>query len=96
MNSFLQLFVLVLSFVFGFGMGFIVNFNLAKLLRYNKLLNILIYLLLIIVLSLSYIVLLYFICDGIIHIYFYAMLSLGYYFYFKCKKLYKSRKSLHY
>lgn len=96
MNSYLQLLVLLLSLLFGFIMGFIINFNMIKIFKYNKVINIVIYLLLAIVLSLAYIVLLYYICSGIIHIYFYIMVILGYYLYFKCKHLYKKRKSLDY
>lgn len=93
MNSYLQLFVLFLSLLFGFLMGFILNFNMFKVIKYNKVMNVIIYLLLEIVLSLAYIALLYFICKGIVHIYFYIMVVLGYYLYFKCKYLYKKCKT---
>lgn len=86
MTSNVQLTSLLFSFIYGFLFNFLVTINIALLKKTFPILKLINILLLCIVLSIIYITILYYINNGIVHIYFYLVFLLGFEFYFKCKE----------
>ena len=78
MNSYVQLFCLVFSFVYGLVICLLNNFNYKLLKNKNLFLKFFISGLYVFDMSLLYIVILYIVNDGILHIYFVLMLLFGY------------------
>lgn len=86
MTSNIQLTSLLFSFVYGFLFNFLVTINIALLKKTFPILKLINIILLCIVLSIIYITILYYINNGIVHLYFYLTFILGFEFYFKCKE----------
>ena len=78
MNSYIQLFCLALSFVYGCVICLLNNFNYKLLRSKNILLKLFVSGLYIFDISLLYIVILYIVNDGILHIYFILLMIFGY------------------
>lgn len=78
MNSYIQLFCLVFSFIYGIVICLLNNFNYKLLRNKNIFLKLFISCLYIFDISLLYIVILYMVNDGILHIYFVLLMIFGY------------------
>ena len=83
MDSYTQLFCLVFSFIYGILVCYFNNLNYKFLLSKNIFFKILISFLYVLDMALLYIVVLYLVNDGILHIYFVLFLLLGYIFMLK-------------
>lgn len=82
MNLKIQIFSLLFSFFYGIIFSFLVNLHYHYLFSKNKILQIVMTFILLLDMALLYFLLLKFINGGIIHIYFYLMICLGFYFSF--------------
>lgn len=86
MTSNIQLTSLLFSFIYGFMFNFLVTINIILLKKTFPILKLINIILLCIVLSIIYITILYYINNGIVHLYFYLVFILGFELYFKCKE----------
>lgn len=80
MNSYIQLICLVVSFFFGILIYYFNRFNYLIIKNKNIILRVVITLLSLNILALAYVVFLFLINGGILHIYFIFMMLLGYLF----------------
>ena len=86
MNLKIQVFSLLFSFFYGILFSFCVNLNYQYLFFKKKIFRILMTFLFLLDMALLYFLILKFINDGIIHIYFYLMLCVGFYISFPIMK----------
>ena len=80
MNSYIQLLCLILSFIFGILIYYANIFNNNVLKRKNIIIKLMLSVLYLFNMSLLYVVLLYKLNDGVLHIYFVLLILLGYLF----------------
>ncbi len=87
MDSYIQLVCLVISFFFGVLIYYFNKFNSILVKNKNIILKIVISLLGLNILALAYVVFLFLINGGVLHIYFIFLMILGYLFFYvkKCK-----------
>lgn len=78
MNSYIQLFCIVVSFFYGYFLYYFNNFNYKIIENKNILIKIIISILYVFNVSLVYVVFLYYINNGILHIYFILFIIIGY------------------
>ena len=90
MNLKIQVFSLLFSFIYGIFFSFLVNFHYHLLFNKNKIIQVFFTFLFLLDMALLYFFVLREINEGIIHIYFYFMLVLG--FYISFPRLKKIRK----
>lgn len=86
MTSNIQLISLLFSFIYGFIFNFLVSVNIAFLKKTFPIIKLINIILLCIILSIIYITVLYYINNGIVHLYLYLVFILGFELYFKCKE----------
>lgn len=87
MTSNIQLTSLLFSFIYGFIFNFLVSINITLLKKTFPIMKLINIILLCIILSIIYITVLYYINNGMIHLYFYLVFLLGFESYFKCKEI---------
>ncbi len=78
MNSYIQLISLIVSFLYGYILYYLNKFNIKIINKKNLVFKIIISFLYIFDISLLYVVLLYILNKGILHIYFVLFIILGY------------------
>lgn len=91
MNLKIQLFSLIFSFFYGMLFSFCININYQYLFYKKVFFQIIITFLFLLDMALLYFLVLKFINDGIIHIYFYFMLFLGFYITFPIMKKFRKK-----
>ena len=86
MNLKIQVFSLLFSFFYGILFSFLINVNYQFLFFKKKWVQIVVTILFLLDMALLYFLILKFINDGVIHIYFYLMIFLGFYVSFPIMK----------
>ncbi len=78
MNSYIQLMCLIVSFIYGIFIYIASKFNIKVIKNKNIIIKSIINILFIFNISLGYVVILYYLNSGILHIYFILLMILGY------------------